>query len=175
MVAVAILVCTLALTTAALDPPGSDPAGFRVRGADPATREWLRIGAAESPTFRRLLARLLRSDVIVYVVTVDRIAGGSAGRLIFVAATPIARYLRVELVADGSTREMVALVAHELQHAVEIAASPRVRDRDGLAVLYLGMAENRNRSGYDSAAARLTQERVKTELAGYRGGPGSIE
>jgi hypothetical protein len=170
MVAAPIVVCTLALATAAADPPHVDPIAFHVRGADVATRQWLDTGAAKSPTFRGLLARLGTSDLIVYVEVVPRIAGGSGGRLFFVAATPTARYLRIELVADRNERRMVPLLAHELQHAVEIAAAPRVRDSQSLGLLYLGMAENRNRSAYDSVAARLVQERVRTELADCRDG-----
>ena len=59
---------------------------------------------------------------------------------------------------------MVALVGHELQHAVEIAAARRVRDRQSMALLYLGMGENRNHSHYDSLAARVAEERVLSEL-----------
>jgi hypothetical protein len=175
MVAATIVVCALALTMASVDPPEVDPTAFHVRGADSLAREWLRIGAAESPTFRGLLARLVTSDVIVYITVVRRINGGSAGRLLFVAAMPPVRYLRIELAAGGSEREMVALAAHELQHAVEIAAAPGVRDSQSLALLYLSMSENKNRFRYDSAAARLIQERVRSELADCRDGLGMIE
>ena len=170
MVAAPIVVGMLVLTAAAFDPPHSDPTAFHVRGADAVTREWLRIGAAGSPTFRGLLARLVASDVIVYSEVVQRINGGAAGRLFFVTATPAARYLRIELVPSRVEREMVALFAHELQHAVEIAAAPQVRDSQSLALLYMGMAENRDRVRYDSVAARLIQERVRSELAGCRDG-----
>jgi hypothetical protein len=77
------------------------------------------------------------------------------------------RYIRIEVVADGNFHEMVALVGHELQHAVEIAGAPRVRDRQTLAHFYLGMGENALSNGqYDSAEARVTEERVKRELIG---------
>jgi hypothetical protein len=174
MVAAAILACTLALTPG-LDCPAPsarvDPIGSHVRALDPRTREWIHVGTTQSPTFRALLGRLAASDLILYVEIVDGIIGGSAGRLYFVTATPSVRYVRIELVAQGNVREMVALVGHELQHAVEIANAPQVRDRQALALLYLGMGENGlNRSQYDSVAARVTEERVRSELAGYRAG-----
>jgi hypothetical protein len=175
MVAAAILACTLALTPG-LDSPASsapvDPIGSRVRALDPRTREWIRIGTAESPTFRALLARLTASDLILYIEIVDRILGGAAGRLYFVTATSSVRYVRIELVAAGNVRDMVALVGHELQHAVEIANAPQVRDAQALALLYLGMGDNAlDRSHYDSVAARVAGDRVRSELAGYRAGP----
>lgn len=175
MVAAAILACTLALTPGleSSDPSApADPVGPRVRALDARAREWIRIGTAQSPTFRALLARLAASDLILYIEIVDSIIGGSAGRLYFVTATSSVRYLRIEVVAQGNVREMVALVGHELQHAVEIANARHVRDRQALALLYLGMDENAlSRSRYDSVAARVTEERVRSEVAGYRAGP----
>jgi hypothetical protein len=83
----------------------------------------------------------------------------------FVTATSTARYVRIEVVMDGDFGDMVALVGHELQHAVEVADAPRVRDRQTLEMLYLGMRGNSSsRTSYDSAAARVTQERVRSEL-----------
>jgi hypothetical protein len=173
VVAAAILACTLALTgfdCPAPSPP-IDPIGSHVRALDPRTRDWIRIGTTQSPTFRALLARLAASDLILYIEIVDGIIGGSAGRLYFVTATPSVRYVRIELVAQGNVREMVALVGHELQHAVEVANAPQVRDRQTLALLYLGMSENGlTRPHFDSVAARMTEERVRSELAGYRAG-----
>ncbi len=175
IVAAAILACTFALTPGPDSPAPSAPVdsiGSRVRALDPRAREWIRIGTAQSPTFRALLARLAASDLILYIEIVDGIIGGSAGRLYFVTATPSVRYVRIEVVAHGNVREMVALVGHELQHAVEIANARHVRDRQALALLYLGMDENAlSRSRYDSVAARVTEERVRSEVAGYRAGP----
>ncbi len=175
MVAAAILACTLALTPGLESPAPSapaDPMGPRVRALDARAREWIRVGTTQSRTFRALLARLASSDLILYIEIVDGIIGGSAGRLYFVTATPSVRYLRIELVAQGNVREMVALVGHELQHAVEIANARQVRDRQALALLYLGMDENTlSRFRFDSVAARVTEERVRSEVAGYRAGP----
>ena len=175
MVVAALLACTLALAL----PPGDDVRSSiaklaapdaHVRGTDSRTRDWIWAGASGSETFRSLLARLAASDVIVYVMVVDRIQGGAEGQLYFVTATPTARYLRIELVADGSQAAMVALVGHELQHAVEIADAPQVRGRQSLAMLYLAMKEN-SFSGshqFDSAAARSTETRVRREFAAHR-------
>ncbi len=175
MVVAALLACTLALAL----PPGDDVRSSiatltaptaRVRGTDSRTREWLWAGASGSETFRSLLARLADSDVIVYVMTVDRIYGGAEGQTYFVTATPTVRYLRIEVVAEGNLNARVALLGHELQHAVEIANAAHVRDRHSLAMLYLAMSENAfsGSSQFDSAAARQTGDRVRRELAGRR-------
>jgi hypothetical protein len=175
MVAAAILACTLALAPGSDGDPSSpgvadDGIAFHVRATDPRAQEWIRSGAASSRTFRSLLTRLGESDLIVYVEIVDRIAGGVVGQMYFVAATGGVRYVRIEVVADGDTGKMVALVGHELQHAVEVANQPRVRDSKSLGMLYRGMLENAfGGTHYDSAAARVAEERVKSEVAGFRG------
>jgi len=174
MVAAAIFACTIALTSApdSSAPSGpADPIAFHVRAVDPQAQEWIRVGASASKTFRKLLARLASSDLIVYVEIVDRIIGGAAGHLYFVTAAAGVRYVRIEVVADGTVGEMVTLLGHELQHAVEIADARQVRDPQSMARLYLGMTENLPSTKYDSVAARVTEERVRREISGYRPAP----
>jgi hypothetical protein len=92
-----------------------------VRSTDPRVQEWLRIGAAESQTFRSLLNLLGESDLIVHVQVVDRLA--TAGQTYFVTSTATTRYVRIEVMHRSSLAEIVALIGHELQHAVEIAGN----------------------------------------------------
>ena len=88
------------------------------------------------------------------MLVVERIRGGAQGRLLFGASTATARFLRIELSAGGSTTEMIALLAHELRHAVEIANAPYVRTSQAMASLYLRPGEPSTR--YDSLEARQT-------------------
>lgn len=165
----AVLAFLLALTAAAPGAPPSpvrDPIAPHLRATDARVRQWIDAGASQSSTFRALLTRLAESDLIVYVGIVDRIAGGNGGQLAFMTATSLARYVRIDLVADGDFGEMVALVGHELQHAVEIANVSCVRDAKSMAMLYLGMGDNRI-GHYDSVAARTAEERIRLELAGH--------
>ena len=169
MGAVALLVCTLSVIQAQNPPDMPAPVdahGFRVRAMDGRARDWIAQGIRQSSTFRTLLGRLAASDVIVYVEIVDRIAGGAAAPIYFVTTTATARYLRIELVAGERADEMVALVGHELQHAVEIAEARHVRSSAAVAVLYLAMSENSlNRGHYDSIAARVAEARIRSEVA----------
>jgi len=75
------------------------------------------------------------------------------------------RYLHVQVASGLSFEELVAVVGHELQHAVEVAAHPEVRDPSSLAILYemIGIpspVQNR----YDTSAARIMGKRVRAEL-----------
>jgi hypothetical protein len=134
-----------------------------VRSTDPRVQEWLRIGAAESQTFRSLLNLLGESDLIVHVQVVDRLA--TAGQTYFVTSTATTRYVRIEVMHRSSLAEIVALIGHELQHAVEIAEEPRIRDRQALALFYKGMPGNSmTGTEYDSVAARVMEDRVRREM-----------
>jgi hypothetical protein len=177
MIGAAVVACTLALAPG-VDTPDSpaavlERASFHVRSTNPRALAWIQAGAEGSATFRELLTRLSDSDVIVYVETVDHL-NGAYGQTYFVMAAPSVRYVRIEVVPGGNVAEMIALVGHELQHAVEIAGAPSVRDRQSLARFYLGMAENLNAGArYDSAEARLMEDRVRKELT-YGGNRSSI-
>ena len=140
---------------------------YHVRTVDRRVRELIGIGASGSRTFSTLLDHLATSDVIVYVQIVGRIAGGFGGQLSFVTSAGPVRYLRVELASDGNPAEMVALLGHELQHAVEIADAPCVRDSHAMAMLYLQIGQGvPSGTQYESGAARITGQRVRDELHG---------
>jgi hypothetical protein len=143
----------------------SEAVAYHVRSTDPRMREWIRIGAAESQTFRSLLKVLGESDLIVHVQSVDRLM--TAGRTYFVTSTATARYIRIEVALRGNVNEIIALIGHELQHAVEIAREPRIRDRQGLSLFYKGMpANSMSTTEYDSVAARVIEDRVRREMWG---------
>lgn len=175
-----LLMCTLAFGPAA--PPGertpsrertriADTIDYHVRATDPLLRAWITNGGAESATLKSLIDELVASDIIVHVVMVDRLSGAN-GQLYFVTKTPTARYLRIEVTRMGGRADMIALLAHELQHAVEVAHSPGVRDADSLAAFYLRVGENmRDARHYDSIAARVTEDIVRREVLGHRSVP----
>jgi hypothetical protein len=172
--AVTVLVWMLGAHAA---PPARDAVratdvDFHVRATNPVMRAWITNGASESRTLRDLLAQLAASDIIVHVELVERIPGGASGQLFFVTATATARYLRVEIVRAGTRADTIALIAHELQHAAEVAAAPRVRDSASMSTFYLGMRENAGEPGkYDSAAARVTESIVRREVIVHHGAP----
>ena len=143
----------------------SEAVTHHVRSTDPRVQEWLRIGAAESQTFRTLLNTLADSDLIVHVQPVDRLM--TAGQTYFVTATATVRYVRIEVAFRGNVSDTVALIGHELQHAVEIAQEPRIRDRQALSLFYKGMPGNSmSTTEYDSVAARVIEDRVRREMWG---------
>ncbi len=107
-----------------------------VRGVGALIRTLLDDGAHRSLTFARLLDRIERSDVIVYVEAAPALPISLAGRLMLAACAHGQRYLRIQIAPAGLPEEMIATLGHELQHAVEVADSPDVRDDRALADLY---------------------------------------
>jgi hypothetical protein len=150
----------------------ADAIEYHVRATDPLVRAWLAGGIAASATLRDVVSQLVASDIIVHVQLVDRISGGASGQLYFVTATPSVRYLRAEIVRGASRTDTIALIAHELQHAAEVAGAARVRDSVSLGTFYRGMHDNAvDANRYDSAAARHTETAVRREVISHRGEP----
>jgi hypothetical protein len=134
--ALVILLSYAAAGTAAAESLSS-PHTRRVRTLDAHLHALLEQGLRESPTLRALAARLEQSDVIVYLIADICAPPGIAGRLTFLSATGGVRYVVVRLRSLGSSLQEVAVLAHELQHAVEIADHASIVDAGALAREYL--------------------------------------
>ena len=153
--------------------PAAADAPPAVRAVDPIVIVALARGSARSATFRALLSRLQASDVIVHVER--RAPGGRAfGFTRFVVSSPPARYLRITLHVDSADDATVGLLAHELQHAVEVADAPWVRDEASYGALYRRIG--RAACGpplwcFDTMAAVITGKQVYDEVGSRRGLP----
>ena len=107
------------------------PAAWRVRSTDGYFQTLIMDGYSRSERFRSLVDRLNQSDVVVYVEAHRRTDARYNGYLLAdVRVGGQNRYLRIRLKARGARDIMVAVVAHELQHALEVAEAPNVRDAD---------------------------------------------
>lgn len=138
-----------------------------VRAVDKRITHAIADGLRRSSTFTGLVLALNRSDVIVYIETAPGLPASIAGRMLIVAGPSNQRYLRIQIAGRIRGNELIALLAHELQHALEVAESPAVRDEPSLIALYEaigspGSATHR----YDTIAAQDTGRRVRLELIG---------
>ena len=128
--------------TAAADPVAA-LASRRVRVVERHLGALLQEGLRLSATLRALVTRLERSDLVVYVMCDGRSVPRIDGRLTLMGSTPGARYVMVRIRELDDARRMLAIVGHELQHAVEIADTPAIADADSMAREFL-------RIGYSS-------------------------
>jgi len=148
--------------------PVMPPSVPRLRPLGERAADLLSRSLSQSPTVRSLAAHLGKSDVVVYIEIAPRVAGTSAGSTRFVTASPVFRFLHVRLDAELPTRALMPLLAHELQHAVEIADAPGVRNAETFRQYYVHSGDALTGStGLCSRAARRTAEQVRDEIAGY--------
>lgn len=150
------------------DPPVRDRESAvvdlpRIRVNDARLVESLRRGYTSSPTFRGLVDAIERSDLIVYVERHNRFHPHEAGRLALSGLAGDHRYVRISLSTSLNERELVAFMAHELMHAVEVADADEVVDDSSLRDLYCRIGEVRQ-YGFDTEAARHVTRLVSEEM-----------
>ena len=139
-----------------------------VRATSRDAQELISRGTTRSYTFASLMAAIERTDVIVYVELTDKLPQTVAGRLLFATASKQGpRYLRIQIAKGGSMAMQVAALGHELQHAMEVADAPDVRDELGLGRFYERVGtEGALPRSYDTLAAQVTGRRVLMEVQG---------
>ena len=160
VLASAALLCCLA-TTAAAQTAGA------VRPEHPDLRKMIDAGIDRSATFRTLVDRLNAGSLVVYV-RFDRCPRAVAACTRFV--TPQGTTRRLLIVLDRFGRapwQLIALLAHELQHALEIAGAPDVVDLPSFHHLY-ATTGRRVSAGYETDAAIRVARIVAAELAERR-------
>jgi hypothetical protein len=142
----------------------------RVRAVDQALAELIQDGAARSATFRTLIDRMEQSEWVVFVQPGSCPERAAVGCLLHVVGQFEGRpYVRV-LVNPRSRHpdQVIVTLAHELQHAVEVATSGSVTDGPSMIHLLRATSTSRVRTSkavlYETAAARSAEEAVFREL-----------
>lgn len=147
-----------------------------VRSTDVAILEMVREGSRRSETFRSLVDALDQTSTIVYV---ER---GVCGFGHYAACLPHTvtvarnvRYLRI-LIDLSRASETIPLIAHELQHALEIAWAPDIRTPDNMTALFrrIGRSPSCPRGVpdcYETSTALAVGDAVLNELQAGRSHP----
>lgn len=162
------LACALAATataTAAARGVPIDPM-TRLRPTQALGERVLADGVARSQTFRRLVSRLERSDVIVYITVRLDMRPTLGGSLRIMGRSASDRFVHISLNGQNSRQMLVALLGHELQHAVEVAEAPDVSSEEGLGDLYRRIGIHMASDSWDSRAAQETGQLVRAEFLG---------
>jgi hypothetical protein len=169
----ALLVTTLVLAAAPLAAQGVQSFDAvetwreaRIRPQDPRLGELLRTGIGRSATLRDMVRRLEAGNVIIYVSLSPSMKASLAGKLTWMTRTGMFRYLRVTINTEQSSDQMIATLAHELQHALEVSGDESVIDQRTLAGLYkrIGRPSVQATAGYETDAAHATGLQVRREL-----------
>jgi hypothetical protein len=139
----------------------------RLRPQSPRVARWMSQGLTQSPTLRALAERVERGNVIVYLEIAHRLDPAMRACVSWMAAAPGARYVRVSLQPHLPPSEAIAMLAHELQHVVEIIDHEEVTSADTLAALYLRIGHRSGTAGlsWDTRAALHAGDSARLEVA----------
>jgi hypothetical protein len=163
---ISVVLFAIAMHTAPLAaaPPDGGP---RIRPQDTRIKQVLQEGAARSATFKSLVDRIEASNVIVYVAVNPLLKSTLSGSLTWMTQAGGYRYVRASISADLLFDQMIATVAHELQHAVEVIGDETVKDEKSLVALYKRIGQESRQSstsGWETVAAQQTGWQVRREL-----------
>lgn len=133
-------------------------------------QKWFDTAVSTSPTVRGLVDRIERSDVIVYLEIRYDLRPNVAACLTWMAATERGRIVRASLRPDLRMVDAVAMIAHELQHVVELVEHPEVRSNQTLLDLYtrIGHATAQSGKQWDTLAAIAAGTEARLETSGGR-------
>jgi hypothetical protein len=153
---------------------GEDSASRHIRTDDRRMQRLLDEGVLRSAKLRALVDRISRSDVVVYVRCDGDPRARVTGRMTFVSAAGGVRYVVVRLAPLRSRAHQIAILAHELQHVVEVADTPAIVDAESMAREYMRMGHINHHSStpgiaFDTQAAIATGRQVLSELAAMSG------
>lgn len=162
-----VLFTTLSAATAAAAPPDAKLGGPHVRPQDSRITALLQVGMQRSSSLRALVDRIEASNVYVYVGLDHLMKSYLAGRLTWMGQAHEFRYLRASINFDLSGDQVIATIAHELQHAVEVIDDQSVVDERTLVALYRRIGKPSRlelNSGWETAAAQAMGLQVRREL-----------
>jgi hypothetical protein len=136
----------------------------RLRPEGGAIRALINRGMKRSATFRDLNTRLDNTNVIVYVRSA-RCSSGVPACLHWVSANTDARRLLIKIDTFGrSPEELTALLAHELQHANEVASDPEITDLTSFQNSF-ALRGWKDVAGFETEEAGKVSKRVAAELS----------
>lgn len=165
-----ILPCVIAITIVVLTSPAfaAGPSGeVRLRPQDARLEQVLKAGAARSATFKSLVDRIESSNVIVYVALNPMMKSSLSGMLTWMTRAGDYRYVRASISTELTFDQMIATLAHELQHAVEVIDDPNVIDEKSLVALYKRIGRQNSNAAparWETQAAQDAGFRVRREL-----------
>ena len=141
--------------------------GPRLRPQDPRCIQVLKEGAARSATFRGLVNRIEASNLIVYIAVNPVLKRSLLGAMTWMTRAGDFRYVHASVRNELTLDQMIASVAHELQHAVEVIEDESVTDERSLVELYKRIGQPSGPaglSGWETLAAQRTGTQVRREL-----------
>ena len=135
-----------------------------IRSCDPLAALLVATGARRSSTFAALVTALDRvTDLVVYVSTTAHL--DLRGSIVFVSRVGGITYLLIHVSAQQRDVDRVAVLAHELTHALEVArADPPVTSDQNLQRLFSCIGTDSTGGRLESVAAVQAEHAVRQEI-----------
>jgi hypothetical protein len=145
------------------------PPLVRVKPADAEMRRLVTSGYQRSATFRALVIEIHQTNVMVAVQFGVCGNGRIRSCVSHVAGDGRQRHIRIKVNTRTTDDRLIATLAHELQHALEIARRAEVTNSEQALALYRIIGLDKCRQGLsdecETAAALRVENQVNTELA----------
>ena len=161
-----VMLVAVTLTSSAIASAATE-GGPRLRPQDPRIIQVLKEGMAKSATFRALVERIEASHVIVYIAVNPILKPSLSGALNWMTRAGEFRYVRASVRPDLTFNQMIATVAHELQHAIEVIEDESVIDEASLVAMYKRIGQPSSAAGplgWETLEAQRMGGQVRREL-----------
>jgi hypothetical protein len=129
----------------------------RVRGADDTIRTLIHEGDSRSESFRAMVDEIQRSNAVVMVQFGLCAKGQVRSCVSHVEGDDRQRHIRILVNTRTTNDRLIATIAHELHHALEIIRMPDVTTGEQVLALYHRIAKGACGKGLD--------DRCETEAA----------
>ena len=138
----------------------------RVRVLDARLKSLFDHGLTQSPTLRAQVDKVEASSILVFVDGDMRMPERLGAQLTFVTSVNDVRYVRVDLNVMLPPRRQIALLAHELQHALEIADRPEIQDIEAMESFYETSVSSPSTTAVIAASRPKPRSRCRRPLNG---------
>lgn len=136
-----------------------------VRSEEASIRALLRSGYERSATFKALVDDIDSRPGVVYVASAIRLSRNMDGALLHkVAGSPQAPILRVLIRTGIAGDYAIGVLAHELQHVVEVLRSRQSGGGTDIVAVFDALDDHGADSKFETAEARTIAARVLDEL-----------
>jgi len=140
-----------------------------VRSEEASIRGLLRNGYERSTTFKALVDEIESRPGIVYIAQAVALSRGMHGALLHaVGGSREIPIFRVLLKTNLGREEAMAILAHELQHVLEVLHAGSPADAAAMARLFGALDHQIEDSKFETEDARAIASRVLSELRANR-------
>ena len=168
-IAVCLMLSPLSAVAAPPEPvPTASPwsAWSRTRPLSAGAITLLKDAVDQSAIVEDLLEQIERTDLVVYLMdSMPGVFTGPKSSMVFLSGDTSSRYLLIRLDQMRLPQpERIAALAHELHHALEVAAAPEVKGASDMAGLYRRIGWETSKGRFESRGAQAISLRVFKQL-----------